>query len=65
MGSEDLPRRPRVTPAYPELTQKMPIRTCPRCGGQCFMRPEGLQVCVNCKMTWQPYGHNYRILRNS
>jgi len=63
MGSSDLPKRPRNMPAYPEPSMKIPVRSCPRCGGTTFILPEGLQECFNCKLIWQSHGWNYRILR--
>lgn len=64
MGSQDLPKRPRVTPTYPERTLRVPLRSCPKCGGQMFVLPEQLTECYNCKLVTQTSGFNYRILRN-
>lgn len=64
MGSQDLPKRPRTVPAWPERGLKIPVRSCPRCGGQTFVLPEGMLECYNCKTVWQSAGINYRILRN-
>jgi len=63
MGSQDLPKRPKVTPSYPERSQKIPERSCPKCGGQATTHHEGLLQCYNCKFTWQSCGMNYTILR--
>lgn len=63
MSSQDLPKRPRAIPAYPEPSAKIPVRSCPRCGGTCMVLPEGLLECFNCKKVWQSAGFNYQILR--
>ena len=63
MGSQDLPKRPRVIPAYPQPSMKIPVRSCPKCGGQAIVLPEGLLECFNCKTVWQSAGINYKILR--
>lgn len=63
MGSQDLPKRPRITPTYPERITKVGNRTCPRCGGTMILLPEGLLVCYNDKQVFQTTGYNYTILR--
>jgi len=64
MSSQDLPKRPRNIPAYPQPSQKIPVRSCPRCGGQTMVLPEGLLECFNCKRIYQTAGINYRIERS-
>jgi len=64
MSSQDLPKRPRVTPTYPERSQWVPSRSCLKCGGTTFVTKEGLLKCFNCKFKWQSAGFNYQILEN-